>query len=43
MVYYKSTDTYTHGHALCSLLQFGDMLVCVCVYLWETTDYTGKT
>ena len=31
MVYYKSTDKYTHGHAVCSLLQFSDMLVCVCV------------
>ena len=30
MVYYKSTDKYTHGHAVCSLLQFSDMLVCVC-------------
>ena len=31
MVYYKSTDKYTHGHTVCSLLQFSDMLVCVCV------------
>ena len=32
MVYYKSTDKYTQGHAGCSLLQFSDMLVCVCSY-----------